>query len=240
MEFTIDEWYRQLAQAMKMEEILLRHWNIIRGFGMEQCARLVVDEWGCWHPEGSGPSKGRNLFEQQSTMRDAVVAALMLNIFNNHCDKVMMANVAQLVNNLQCLFLSEGKDCIVTPTYHVFNMFKEHQGGTAVRTVVEDNSRFRNHLSVSASVKNGKVTVSFANFSAESDCEIRIESIGMHLESDAELTTLSNHDLHAHNTFVNPNYVTPTSEAINARQKITIPKGGIAVIRANITTITGT
>lgn len=115
--FTRDQWYQQLKQAERMEEILNRHWSIIKGYGMEEHAKLVIDEWGCWHPDGSGPSRGGNLFEQQSTMRDAAVTALSLNIFNNNCEKIRMANVAQLVNNLHALFLASGENCIVTPTY---------------------------------------------------------------------------------------------------------------------------
>ena len=73
------------------------------------------------------PQQGGNLFEQQSTMRDAAVTALTLNIFNNNCEKIRMANVAQLVNNLHALLLVSGENCIVTPTYHVFHMYKNHQ-----------------------------------------------------------------------------------------------------------------
>lgn len=95
-----------MVKAQKMEEIILRNRSIICAHGKQDELKLVVDEWGCWHSDGSGPSKGYNLFEQQSTMRDAMVSALTLNIFNNHCDKIRMANVAQLVNNLHSFFLA--------------------------------------------------------------------------------------------------------------------------------------
>ena len=80
-------------------------------------------------PAPNNPSGVQNLFEQQSTMRDAMVTALNLNIFNNNAEKIKMANVAQLVNNLHCLFLAGGEHCITTPTYHIFDMMKWHQGG---------------------------------------------------------------------------------------------------------------
>lgn len=81
LSFSEAEWDQMMMQAQKMEEIIVRNWNIICGFGMERYCQLVVDEWGCWHPDGSGPSKGRNLFEQQNTMRDAMVARLNIKHF---------------------------------------------------------------------------------------------------------------------------------------------------------------
>lgn len=157
--FTEEEWYKQLSQAADMEKIIMRNWNIICGHGMQDSVKLVIDEWGCWHPDGSGPSKGYNLFKQQSTIRDAAVTALTLNIFNNHCEKIRMANVAQLVNKLHCLFLAGGEHCIETPTYYVFDMFKEHQGANVIETFVTENSDFANSVSVSASVKDSKTLI---------------------------------------------------------------------------------
>ena len=165
LHFTVEEWYRQLAQALEMQNLIERHWAIIRGFGMEKHARLVVDEWGCWHPGGSGPSRGVNLFEQQSTMRDALVAALTLDVFNNHCDKVMMANAAQLCNCLHSLFLAGGKNCVLTPTYHIFDMYRPHKNGRAVRVLHNvDPITFAGGktvpgISASASVKDSVLTL---------------------------------------------------------------------------------
>ena len=211
---------------------------------MEEHAKLVIDEWGCWHPDGSGPSRGGNLFEQQSTMRDAVVAALTLNIFNNNCEKIRMANVAQLVNNLHALFLASGENCIVTPTYYVFHMYKEHQGAAAVRTAVEaDRIGYLDKdgreesipsLSVSASHKDGCATITIANLNAEEDAHIRLEPVGRSFAAAAEMTILSHSDFHAHNTFENPDRVTEKRETIDTGGKITIPKAGIVSIRAQL------
>ena len=242
--FSRDEWYQQLAQALRMEEILTRHWNIIKGWGMEDHARLVIDEWGCWHPDGSGPSKGQNLFEQQSTMRDAMVAALTLNIFNNHCDKIQMANVAQLVNNLHALFLSAGENCITTPTYHIFHMFREHQGGEAIRTAVEtQTAEFRNKdgnsagipdLSVSASHKDGVATITIANLSEENEISLLLEAVGESVWPEADMSILCDQDLHAHNTFEQPNRVSEKTQKIDLSHPITVPKAGVLSIRAKL------
>lgn len=137
LEFDTNQWYELLYKASYMENIIERHRKIMDIYDPERRINLIVDEWGCWHPDGSGPSKGKNLFEQQSTMRDALVAGITLNIFNNHADKVAMANIAQMVNCLQSLFLTDEDKFILTPNYFVFDMYKGHQNGLAIRTIVE-------------------------------------------------------------------------------------------------------
>ncbi len=229
--FTDEEWDRQLRQAARMEEIITRNWNIISGHDMQDSCRLVVDEWGCWHPDGSGPSKGYNLFEQQSTMRDAMVSALTLNIFNNHCDKVRMANAAQLVNNLHCSFLAGGEHCIVTPTYHVFDLYKEHQGAKAFHTVVTDNEAFESSVTVSASVRDGKTLVTIGNLSCTQEAVLELSAVGCALPETATLRLLANEDLHAHNTFEQPENVKPVERTVDPRQPLHIPAGGIAALR---------
>jgi alpha-N-arabinofuranosidase len=184
----------------------------------------VVDEWGCWHPEGTGPSKGYNLFEQQSTMRDAMVAALTLNIFNNHCDKVRMANAAQLVNNLHCCFLAGGENCITTPTYHVFDLYQGHQGAEAIETVGPEG------LSVSASQKDGKTLVTIGNLSCREDAEISLESLGLVLPETGKVRMLANEDIHAHNTFENPEAVVPVEFDFDPTKPLTIPKAAVVAL----------
>lgn len=228
--FTEAEWTQMLVQAQLMEDIIVRNWNIISGHGLQEHLKLVIDEWGCWHPGGSGPSKGYNLFEQQSTMRDAMVTALTLNIFNRHCEKIRMANAAQLVNNLHCCFLAGGENCITTPTYHVFDMFKGHQGAEAIDTVVTDNDDFASSLSVSASVKDGKTLLTIGNLSCTEDAVISLESVGLPLAAKGQAVLLVNDDIHAHNTFENPDAVTPVEFEFDPAQPITIPKAGIIAL----------
>ena len=232
--FTNEEWDEMMVKAQKIEEIILRNWSIICAYGKKDNFKLIVDEWGCWHPDGSGPSKGYNLFEQQSTMRDAVVSALTLNIFNNHCDKVRMANVAQLCNNLHALFLAGGEHCIVTPTYHVFDMYKGHQGADAIETVVSNNEEFAQSVSVSASEKDRKVLVTIANLSCTEDTEISLAGVGMGLGSKGKLTLLSNEDMHAHNTFEKPDNVTPFTADIDTTKTFTLPRCAIAAVEFDI------
>ena len=234
LHFTEAEWDELIYKANRMEEIILRNWSIICAHGMQNDIKLIVDEWGCWHPEGSGPSRGYNLFEQQSTMRDAVVAALTLNIFNKHCDKVRMANVAQLVNNLHALFLAGGEHCIVTPTYHVFDMYKEHQGAEAIETVVTDNDELARSVSVSASIKDGKLLVTLANLSCAENVELSLENVGMTMAEQGKLTVLSHEDMHAHNTFDAPEAVKPTEMPYRAGETIIVPCASVVALEIGV------
>ena len=229
--FTEEEWNALLKKAAFMENIIERNWHIISGYAMEDRAKLVIDEWGCWHPDGSGPSKGGNLFEQQSTMRDAMVTALTLNIFNNHCEKIRMANAAQLVNNLHALFLAGGEHCITTPTYHVFDLFQEHQGAEAIVTTVTENEEFEASVSVSASIKDGKTLLTLGNMSCTEDAWLTLEGVGAQLPERATAKLLWAEDMHAHNTFEEPDAVVPEEISIDLTRPIRLPKAGILAIR---------
>ena len=225
--FTEAEWDQMMVQAGKMEDIIKRNWHIISGYGLDGNMKLVVDEWGCWHPDGSGPSKGYNLFEQQSTMRDAVVSALTLNIFNRHCDKIKMANVAQLVNNLHALFLASGEHCITTPTYHIFDMYKGHKGAEAIDAVfaAEDGK-----LSVSASEKDGKTLVTVANLTYGEDIEITLCAAGGCIPEKGVLRILAADDPHAHNTFDAPEAVKPVTVEADLTKPVKVPAAGVIAL----------
>lgn len=229
MNFRKEDWYSLLESAEKIEKILCRHAAIIDGYGTSEKMKLIIDEWGCWHPENSGPSKGYNLYEQQSTMRDALVAALTLNIFNNHCDKVKMANVAQLCNNIQSLFLAGGEYCITTPTYHVFDMFKEHQGAVSLRTLVSDNDDIYNRISASSSVRDNHLKITLANYSCEEDVEIKLNILGMPGEIvSVNGTVLAAEDMCAHNTFEDPENVIPVNCIIpGISEPVILPRAGV-------------
>jgi alpha-N-arabinofuranosidase len=163
-------------------------------------------------------------------MRDAVISALTLNIFNKHCDKIRMANVEQVCNNLHCLLLAGGEHCIVTPTYHVFDLYQGHQGAEALDTVVSDNEDVKNRVSVSASVKDGKMLVTLGNLSCTEDAEISLEGVGVALGKNAKMTLLTHADMHAHNTFDAPETVVPTTENVDLAKSIVLPKASVAAI----------
>ena len=226
-EFTDEEWYQLLHQANYMQNIVDDNRAAMDEFDPERRVMMYVDEWGCWHKDGSGPSKGYNLFEQQSNMRDAVVTALTLNIFNDRCDVVGMANVAQLCNNLHALYLASGEHFVETPTYHVFDLYKTHQGARQLGVMnecgtfapPEDKHRAYKPLdrvSVSASqAADGTVTITLANADLHEPARVTLHGAGGSLTGRAIVRTLSSEDAHTCNTFENPTAVTPTERAID-------------------------
>ena len=130
-----------------MEPLISDQWAALGEFDREHKVKLVIDEWGCWHPPGTEINQ-RHLFEQMGCLRDALVAALTLDTFNRHADKVDMANVAQLVNNLHSLFLADGDKFVATPNYHVSRCTGRIKaarpcGSTSKRPSVDVSSRRR-------------------------------------------------------------------------------------------------
>lgn len=233
-EFTEKQWYELLKKAAYMENVVVEQRALMDSYDPERKVGIVVDEWGCWHKDGSGPSKGYNLFEQQSTMRDAVVAAMTLNIFNNHCDKVMMANVAQLVNNLHSLFLSQGDKLVATPNYYVFDMMKEHQGADGLRTVVETGStQGVATVTASASVKDGKTLVTLVNTSYSDAAEVSVKLYGNTCGAEVERTVLTGKP-DAYNTFEQPDLLVPVTDQIDAQGdsiSLTLPAASVTCLR---------
>ena len=242
LRFDEDGWYDELFRAACIRRVIEGHRAAMDEFDPERRIRLVVDEWGNWHRPGSGPSKGANLFEQQSSMRDAMVAALTLNIFNNHCDTVGMANVAQLCNNLHSLFLAGGEHFVETPNYHVFDLYKTHQGGNQVNLIVEDDVLERgafqpmNALSASASVKDGALTLTMANMDLARSKTVSFGAIGGGFEGEGTLRILASADPNACNTFENPRAVAPTERRIRlgAETAVELPAAGVAALTVKL------
>lgn len=236
--FTEEEWYQQLFQADYMQRVLDDHRAAMDEFDPDRKITLIVDEWGCWHKDGSGPSKGCNLFEQQSSLRDAVVAAMTLNMFNNRCDSVAMANIAQLCNNLHSLYLAGGEHFVETPNYFVFDMFKTHQDAKQLNAIVSAPQRekkgFRplTMLSASASTKDGAVTLTLANLDMTQRLDVQLAAIGGDLKGNGVVTVLASSDPHAHNSFESPTAVTPiaTERDFSTQDSITLPPASVVSV----------
>ena len=178
--FTVSDYYKTLVKAARMDRIITGHDEIMNRKDPEKRIGLIVDEWGTWYDVEPGTNPG--FLYQQNTMRDALVAAITLNIFNRHCDRVIMANLAQTVNVLQSVILTDGDRLVKTPTWHVFNLYQAHQGGREtdcfVRTeTVGEGEWTMPQVSASASEKNGIVTVTLANISADAPAEIGIHGV---------------------------------------------------------------
>lgn len=134
-DFDETTWYKTMEKALYMETLVEHHGTILDEYDPEKEIGLIVDEWGCWFNAEPGTNPG--FLYQQNTMRDALVAGVTLDIFNKHCDRVKMANIAQMINVLQSLILTEGPKMLLTPTYHAFYMYKKHQGAKLLETFMD-------------------------------------------------------------------------------------------------------
>jgi alpha-N-arabinofuranosidase len=210
LDFSDADWYSLLNSAMLMDEMIHVHKGIMRRYDPAGKVGLLVDEWGAWHKSEPGSHPG--FLYQQNTMRDAVLAAVTLNIFNRHSDRVRMANIAQTVNVLQALILTEGEKMLLTPTYHVFDMYKDHQDASLVSSFVQREIIGSEHpvpdLHESASIDSGgTLTVTLVNLSAETAQDIDAIIVG-HAFKEVSAVILTG-PMDGHNTFENPNRVVP-------------------------------
>lgn len=235
-EFNTSQWYELLHKAIQMEKLLKQHRAIMDGFDPEQKVALVIDEWGTWHQSQEG-----SLLFQQNTMRDALVAGLTLDIFNRHSDNVAMANIAQTVNVLHSLILTRDDRIITTPTYHIYDMYKSHQGGESLRVLCETDEVGTGEmrlprLSGSASLKNSQLTLSLVNASADEPVEAEIE-LRPAEASESVVTFLVHEDIHAHNTFENPEEVRPLhsrKELEGRKWSWNFPPASVTVFRVRL------
>ncbi len=234
VEFTNDEYYSTIAGTLYMDELITRHTEIMNRYDSEGAIGLIVDEWGCWYDVEKGTNPG--FLYQQNTMRDAIVAACNLNIFNTHSGRVIMANLAQAVNVLQALILTEGEKMVLTPTYHVFDMFKNHQNGELVYSFCDNETVGDNKIpmiSQSVSVKENVMTITAANCSLEESAELVFDISGFDAESvSAEILT---GDVHDHNDFDNPEKVViSAAEASLGGNTVTVTAPACSVISVRV------
>ena len=235
-------WYDELFRADYMRRIVDDHRAIMDDYDPDRRLKMVVDEWGNWHIDGTGPSKGYNLFEQQSNMRDAAVAAMTLNFFNNRCDVVGMANVAQLCNNLHSLYLAGGEHMVETPNYHVFDMFQGHKGGKQIEASVEarvmESEKYDplSLLSASASMKEGVLTLTMANMELDTSVEVELAALNGSVAGKGTLRILQHQDPMTCNTFEDPKAVVPTEKTVTLTDgaHITLPAACVAALTVKL------
>ncbi|MHC4982387.1 MAG: alpha-N-arabinofuranosidase [Planctomycetota bacterium] len=234
------DWFFQLKNAFRTDELLTRHSAVMDKYDPERKVALVVDEWGAWHQveQGTNPA----FLYQQNSLRDALVAALTLNIFNAHCDRVKMANLAQTVNVLQAVVLTEGEKMILTPTYHVFEMYKVHQDAVLLPGRLDcEQYEFDGESipAVSASASRGedcKVHLTLCNLDPnrmhELDAELRGADFG-----HAAGRVLTAATMTAHNTFEKPSLLEPQAfdGARVAKGRLTLQLPPKSVVALEIT-----
>lgn len=216
-QFGEDEWHSTLVSALRMEELIEKHSAIMDRHDPERKVGLIVDEWGTWYDVEPGTHPG--FLYQQNTLRDALVAAVTLNIFNRHSERVAMANIAQTVNVLQAMILTDGPRALLTPSYHVFELYKVHQGALSIPVVLEAPPYRRGsaelpalHASASRSAQ-GTLQLSCANLDPERPARVQLrERYG-----NVKGRVLTAPSISAHNTFEHPEAVQPrTFEGVSS------------------------
>lgn len=218
-----------------METLLKKHDAVMDRYDLEKKVGLVVDEWGVWTDVIEGTNPG--FLYQQNSMRDAILASVNLNLFNEHSDRVMMANIAQMVNVLQSVILTEGEQMVKTPTYHVFDMYKDHMEANLVYSHIENKQileeRYLPTVSQSVSVDaDGKLHMTISNASLEEDFDIDcvLPRTGFKSATAKILTA----DYDTCNTFDNPDAVEPkafTDVKLDGESlKFTLPKCSVLAI----------
>ena len=205
-EFTPEVYVDTLERANRIGAIMDTHLAVMDRYDSEHRVGLIVDEWGTWYDVEPGTNPG--FLYQQNTMRDAMVAALTLNLFNRRADRLVMCNIAQLVNVLQSVILTDGEKMLLTPTYHVFDLYKAHMDASLLDCAVFSDalSGELRQVTASASEKDGVVTVTAANLDAEHPVEVLLQVEGCE-KARAEARILTG-EAHAHNTFEQPENVT--------------------------------
>lgn len=211
-QFSADDWFVTLKKALYIDELITRHASIMDRYDPEKRIGLIFDEWGIWHDVEPGTPPG--FLYQQNSIRDALVAAATLNIFNQHCDRLYMANIAQTINVLQSVILTSGEQMLLTPTYHVFEMYKVHQGATLLPTDLHCASYERDgesvpSLSLSASRdEQGKVHLTLCNLSHDQAASLTCELRGLDPKQVAG-RILTAPAINTHNTFEHIEAVKP-------------------------------
>lgn len=219
-----DGWYATLAGAWAMDGLIEGHRTLMDAHDPERRVALIVDEWGIWHKTDAA-KPGHTLY-QQNTVRDAVIAAITLDVFNRRSAIVRMANLAQIVNVLHSLLLADSTRCVRTPTFHVFDLYRAHRGGQAVRfeSAAEHVSaadaagaKLSNHridrrpvrlrrVLGSASRKGDELTLTLVNTSFEDSVEVELRMAG-HALHEPKLVELEHSQPTDHNSFEQPDRV---------------------------------
>jgi alpha-N-arabinofuranosidase len=240
LRFEAVDWYELLRECNRIEQIVSDQWAAMSQYDPQHQVKLVVDEYGPWYRAGTelDPS---HIFGQQITVRDALATALTLDAFNRHADKVSVATCAQLVNNLNALFLCHEDRFLATPNFHVFAMYAGHQGGQGLRAEFSAPDVHYDRdgkqasfwgLNGSATRKGNVLTVTAVNPHLENtlECQIAVRAAKV---SSATGTALWSADMHAHNTFDQPELVKPQSLSVavdGSAVHLTMPSASVVKI----------
>jgi alpha-N-arabinofuranosidase len=202
-----------------MEDLVRTHSAVMDKYDPQKKISLVVDEWGAWLAPTPGSPQG--FLEQQNSQRDAIIAALNLNIFAKHADRVRIANIAQMVNVLQAMILTKDEKMVLTPTYHVFHMYVPFHDATFVPVTFDAGQYVQGSITlprvdaVAAKDKNGKLWIAITNIDPKRPVDVNVALAGAKA-TRASGQTLSAPRIDSVNTFEAPRTVAPKAIAARA------------------------
>jgi alpha-L-arabinofuranosidase len=214
VDFNEEQYFQIMKQALFMDSLVIKHSAIMDKYDPEKRVALVVDEWGGWYDVEPGTNPG--FLYQQNTMRDAMIAGATLNIFHNHCDRVRIANLAQAINVLQAVVLTNEEKMILTPTYHVMEMYNVHQDAKMVPLTIKCNDYIFGKeklpaISASASKDStGAMHISLVNIDSKATQDINITLEGGNYKTVGG-RILASAKLQDHNTFEQPAKIKPAA-----------------------------
>jgi len=219
-----------------MEEFLRKQEAVMDKYDPEKKVTLSVDEWGAWHAPMAGSNPA--FLVQQNSMRDAILASLNLNIFARHADRVRMANIAQMINVLQAMILTDKEKFVLTPTYYVFKMYVPFQDATFVPVAFDAGAYGQGSVNlprvdaVAAKTADGKLLLEITNLDAENPVTIDADMTGITAKS-ASAETLTGAAVDSINTFASPNTVLPKPAAVknqDGKLSLTVAPRSVTVV----------
>lgn len=229
-DFTSDLWYSTMAKAKFMDRLITKHTEIMDNYDPQKRVALIVDEWGTWYDVEQGTNPG--FLYQQNTLRDVLSAAITLNIFHKHADRVKMANIAQMVNVLQAMILTKDEQMLKTPTYYLFDMYQNHMDAT----LVEEEGNLPEHITYTASQKSGHLTISLGNYDLNNSQQLEFTFMSPFQQLE-DATIITGEKMDSHNTFENPNNVTlqkfDKATLQNNKLQVTIPAKSVVSLTLN-------
>jgi alpha-N-arabinofuranosidase len=239
-DYSEQQYFSTMQTALKMDTLIEKHTAIMDKYDPDNEIALIVDEWGGWYEVEEGTNPG--FLYQQNTMRDAMIAGATLNIFNNNAHRVKMANLAQTVNVLQAVILTDEEKMLLTPTYHVMHMYKAHFDNTLIPLDFESpkyeyEGQSLPAVSISASKdEKGNAYMSLVNIDAKkkNTVEIPIADLGVKTFSG---TLLTSENLQDHNTFDSPTKIKPQEYKVgkvkNGMVQVELPPFSVVVLKGD-------
>ena len=236
-QFAEEEWMSTLAATLKMDEHIAANKAVMDKNDPDNKIGLYIDEWGTWYDPtpGSDPA----FLDQQNTLRDAIVAALNFNIFHKYADRVQMTNIAQMVNVLQAMILTDEEKMLLTPTYHVYKMFVPFQQTASLAISLSDVEQYKlgeiSIPAISASAArgtDGKIYISLVNTNPNKAMPVTLKLPGIALKGVVGQILTSN-DMDAHNTFDRPHSIVPKpyrASAKNGELVLQLPAKSVVVV----------